>query len=58
VLARIELVALVRLRVEVLAAEGVIAVVALEWEEVDEHAGRSRALLADGQESRVAFRGR
>ena len=49
---RIELVALVRLGEEVLAAEGVAAVLALDREEVYEHARRRGALGADGEEPR------
>ena len=54
---RIELVALVRLGEEVLAAEGVAAVLALDREEVYEHARRRGALGADGEEPGVAFGG-
>ena len=51
---RVELVALVRLREEMVAAESVGAVLALNREEVDEHACRRGALGADGEEPRVA----
>jgi len=53
VLARVEVLTLVRLRVEVFTAESMGAVLALEREEVDEEAGGCRALLADTEQPSV-----
>lgn len=58
VLVRVELIALVRLGEEVVVAECVAAVLALDREEVDEHARLRGALLADGKEPGVSFWGR
>ena len=44
-------------RKEMFAAEGLCAMLTLEWEEVDEETGRVRALLADIEKLTVAFWG-